>query len=63
MKHHGLNYFKSFWNMIDLISISLNFALMICAFVEIDEPTYVAISAVAIIIIWLRAFYFGRIFI
>lgn len=48
--------------MIDLSSISINFALMICAFIEIDEPTYTSISAVAVILIYLWAFYFNRIF-
>lgn len=32
---------------------------MICAFIEIEETTYTTISSVAVMLIYLRAFYFN----
>ena len=60
--HHKFNYFTQFWNMIDLSSIILVIACMGCSFAEVDDETYVPLSAVAVLILWLWAFYFLRIF-
>lgn len=62
LMHHKFNYFTQFWNMIDLSSIILVIACMGCSFAEVDDEIYVPLSAVAVLILWLRAFYFLRIF-
>lgn len=48
--------------MIDLSSIFLVIGCMGCSFADVDDEIYVPLSAVAVLILWLRAFYFGRIF-
>lgn len=48
--------------MIDLGSITLNTVTICLAFAEIDEGRYVPLSSIAILISYLRIFYFLRIF-
>jgi len=48
--------------MLDFTSISLNTATICCGFAEIDEPTFIPLSAIAIILSWFRLFYFLRVF-
>lgn len=48
--------------MIDLSSIILVLACMGCSFADTSDTIYVPLSSVAVLILWLWAFYFGRIF-
>lgn len=46
-----------------MVSLLLNTAVVISDVSAISERRYVALSGVAVLFIWLRLFYFGRIFI
>ena len=61
--YSGINYFYSFWNLLDLSSLLLNFAVWISDLAGISDEKYVPLSAIAILIVYLKLFYFGRIFI
>jgi hypothetical protein len=63
MIHHKLAYFTTFWNFIDLISIVLNFAIIICDLAGGKEESVVSLSGIAVLFMWMKLFYFGRIFI
>ena len=55
-------YFTSFWNHINLISIGLNVASVVIDYKNLDESKYwIPVSSSAMVIMWLRLFYFGRI--
>ena len=61
--YNGINYFFSFWNLLDLSSLFLNFAVWIWDLAGISDEKYVPLSAIAILIVYLKLFYFGRIFV
>lgn len=58
-----LNYFLSFWNLVDLASLILNLIVCISDLAGLDDSKYVPMSAIAILFMYLKLFYFGRIFI
>lgn len=60
---HKFAYFLSFWNLVDLITLLLNTAVVISDVSGIDERDYITLSGVAVLFVWLKLFYFGRIFI
>lgn len=62
MMFHKLNYFISFWNLIDLISLILNGFIMIYDLSGGREQRLVTLQGIAVLFIWLKLFYFGRIF-
>lgn len=59
---HKVYYFVSFWNMMDLVSLILNTIILIADLAGLDEAELVTLSACAVLIMWLKIFYFGRIF-
>ena len=59
---HKLSYFTNFWNIIDIISIILNFTVCIGELVELNDPDLNIITSIAILVMYLKLFYFGRIF-
>ena len=58
-----LNYFFSFWNLVDLISLLLNLTVCISDLAGLDDSRFIPLSAIAILFMYLKLFYFGRIFI
>ena len=57
-----LRYISSFWNLINLLSIGLNVASVVFDYQNTGESQYwIPVSSSAMIIMWLRLFYFGRI--
>ena len=57
-----LRYISSFWNLINLLSIGLNVASISLDYQNTGESFYwIPVSSSAMIIMWLRLFYFGRI--
>ena len=57
-----LKYFISFWNLVNLMSIGLNVASISLDYKNTGESQYwIPVSSSAMIIMWLRLFYFGRI--
>ena len=61
--YNRLYYFMSFWNLVDLISLLLNFTVCISDLAGIEDVRFVPLSAVAVLFMYLKLFYFGRIFI
>lgn len=59
---HKLGYFVSFWNIVDMASLILNFVIMIMDLTGAKEEDLIPLSAWAVLIMWLKLFYFGRIF-
>ena len=59
---HKLEYFVSFWNMIDLASLLLNGTILVCDLAGVKEQTLTTLMGIAVLFVWLKMFYFGRIF-
>ena len=59
---HKLNYFKSFWNMLDISSILLNIAVVVWDFTQCNVNDIIAIACVAVLVLWFRLFYLLRVF-
>lgn len=59
---HKLNYFTSFWNMMDISSITLNTVIVISDLAELNEKDLNTMMGWAVLLLWLKLFYFGRIF-
>jgi hypothetical protein len=57
-----LEYFRSFWNLVNLFSIVLNIALIASDIVNIDENILKNIASAAVLLMWLQLFYFFRLF-
>lgn len=62
MIYHKLEYFVSFWNLIDLTSLTLNFIIIIIDLAGASEQLVTTLSGIAVLFLWLKMFYFGRIF-
>ena len=61
--NEGLRYFKSFWNLISMSSLILNTFVVIGDLAGLKETHFLPVSAVAVLLMWCKMFYFGRIFI
>ena len=57
-----LSYFLSFWNLVDMSSIILNLLILLFDLINVREDTLIPILATAVLLMWLKLFYFGRIF-
>jgi len=55
-------FLSSFWNIYDLISIGLNLAIIICDIVEVDFFKTNAICCPAVGLMWIKTFYYLKIF-
>ncbi|CAI2365026.1 unnamed protein product [Moneuplotes crassus] len=62
MIFHKFAYFKSFWNMVDLVSILLNSVVCYGDIFELDNQDLNVLMGWAVLVMWLKLFYFGRIF-
>jgi len=62
LRKQGLQYFRSFWSMLDISSFGLNIALIVCDLKHID-PDYVRpIAAVTVLMMWCKLFYYLKLF-
>lgn len=59
---YRLSYFKTFWNIIDLTSLLLNYIVCILDLTDQNQQDLVVWTAFAVILMWMKLFYFGRIF-
>ena len=59
---HKLKYFTSFWNIVDLISLTFNLFIFKCDLARISSPQITTFKGIAVWLVWLKFFYFGRIF-
>lgn len=55
-------YFLSIWNLVDVLSIFLNLLILLFDLINVTESTLIPILACAVLLMWLKLFYFGRIF-
>ena len=60
--YHRLAYLKSFWNIIDLASLILNLVVVILDLVNKNTTDSNSVAAVAVLLMWVKLFYFLRIF-
>jgi membrane-associated HD superfamily phosphohydrolase len=60
--YHKLEYFYSFWNCIDMSSLIINFITLVMDLAGMEEKYMIPLYAWAVLIMWLKLFYFGRIF-
>jgi hypothetical protein len=56
------SYLMSFWNIISLISLVLNFFVVTADLSGMGERTLLPPMAIAVLLMWIRFFYFGRVF-
>jgi len=59
---HKIDYFTTFWNLIDLTSLIMNFIVIIANLLNWDNNIYYPLASVTLLILWLWMFYFGRLF-
>ncbi len=57
-----LDYFSSFWNWIDILSVFLNGAFIVCDIAHINPQEQRMIGAASVLIFWLKFYYFLRLF-
>lgn len=57
-----LEYLTSFWNLVNFCSIGLNIAVVTTDLSEISKRDFVPLLAVAVLFMWIKLFYFGRVF-
>jgi len=62
MMYHGRYYFTSFWNMIDLACIVVTPAILIQDWVRVDPHFIRPVIAVGLMIMYMKLFYFLRMF-
>mmetsp|Transcript_5075 Transcript_5075/g.3513 ORF Transcript_5075/g.3513 Transcript_5075/m.3513 type:complete len:129 (+) Transcript_5075:308-694(+) len=62
-KNHGLKLFlRSPWNLLDLLLVILNIAILVGYALEIDVIRVRIVACVAATLMWLKVFYWFRIF-
>jgi hypothetical protein len=52
----------SLWNVLDIISLPLNLSVIICDHHEVEMDKIQAIVSVSVLIMWIKLFYYARIF-
>lgn len=55
-------YFTSFWNVVDVISILINYVLILMVCFKSDPKSENAVAGVAVLLMWFRVFYLLRVF-
>ena len=59
---HKIEYFKSFWNVLDIVSIALNVSVVAMEFFNTDYKNINRVSCISVLILYFKLFYFMRIF-
>jgi hypothetical protein len=59
---HGLDYVKSFWNMLDLFSVIMNTTVVIMNFSDASFANTNRVAAISVLVLYFKLFYFLRIF-
>ena len=62
MLYYKATYFLSFWNYLDLISISLKISFIALDLSDTESTKVRPLSSVAVFFMWLKLFYFMRLF-
>ena len=56
------DYLDSFWNMIDIVSLALNISYLVMSLLNVRKENIRPLGATIIIVMWIRFFYFLRLF-
>lgn len=60
---HKLAYFASFWNLIDLFTIITSLVVIILDSIPaVSYEAWIPWAAISLLFLWLKLFYFGRVF-
>jgi len=59
---YWIDYFTSFWNMIDMTSLIMNLIVIVANLLDWSNNIYYPLASITLLIMWLRMFYFGRMF-
>jgi len=62
IKWRKWEFFRKTWSVIDTCSLLLNLAYIVCDFCGVSQYKLRAMASIAIILIWIKSFYFFRIF-
>ena len=62
MLYLKVEYFKKFWNIIDIASVILNMFCVITDFAGLNSIKHIPVLACSVLIMWLKLVYFGRMF-
>ena len=62
MLYLKVEYFKKFWNIIDIISLILNMFCVITDLAGLNSIKHTPVLACSVLIMWLKLVYFGRMF-
>ena len=62
VSYHRLQYFTSFWNLLDVCSIVLNVTTVLVDILDGKEKDANAIASIAVLVLWFRFFYLLRVF-
>ena len=57
-----ISYFTSFWNDVDICTYALSIAVCICDLAKVSPNSIRALGAVAILMVYVKLFYFLRLF-
>ena len=60
--YYKWSYFGSFWNWIDISSLSMNVVAIVTDLAGINDRHHIPILAIATLLMWCKLCYFGRIF-
>lgn len=60
--YYKWKYFSSFWNWVNFWSLGMSTAAVVTDFAGISKEDHIPILAIATLLMWLKLFYFGRIF-
>jgi len=62
MIYYKVKYFTTFWNLIDLTSLIMNAFVLIADLSKLNLTKFVPVLACAVLLMWLKLVYFGRMF-
>ena len=62
LKYGVGDYIQDFWNCLDLISLSINAAFIICDLSKVETHTMRALGSACVLFLWIKFYYFMRLF-
>ena len=60
--YHRLNFFKNFWNYMDIVSLLINIFCVISDICGLNPKSHIPILAFSVLLMWIKLIYFGRMF-
>ena len=62
VRMQGFAYFLSFWNDLDITSFALNITFIACDLAHVDPLKTRCVGSCAVFLMWIKFFYFLRLF-